>query len=114
MVVIEIPPNSNCDAVEMRVFHDLEPPRPVSRVRVNRGDGVSEWYEVTGWTVDGQPAPALAQKVDDSGEGVITLIHGGSAGLRLRAVGHAGPWRWDDPQQWGLAFILMSDQADMR
>ncbi len=114
MVVIEIPANPNCEAVEMRVFHDLEPPRPVSQVRVEREGAAPQWFGVTGWTLAGATQPAVAQKVDDSGEGVALLIHGGDAGLRLRAVGAAGSWQLDDAQQWGLPFLLISDAGDVK
>lgn len=113
MIVIEIPPNANCETVEMRIFHDLGPPRPVSRVRLEREPGVSRWYEITGWTVAGSAQPALAQHVDDSGEGVALLIYGGDAGLRLRPSGSQAPWQLDQPEQWGLSFILTSDAADV-
>ena len=98
----------------MRVFHDLTPPRSVSQVRLEREQGIAQWYEVTGWTASGTTTPALAQKVDDSGEGVAFLIHGGDAGLRLRAAGSAEPWHIDRPQQVGLPFILTTDVADLK
>ena len=113
MIAIEIPPNANCDAVDMRVFHDVEPPRPVSRMRLEREGSASRWYDVTGWTSDGNTQPALAQKVDDSGEGVIFLIRGGDAGLRFRPAGSPEPWRLGRPDQWGLPFLLMPDLADV-
>lgn len=114
MIILEIPPNPNCDAVEMRLFQDLEPPKPVSQVRLKRGTEESEWYEVVGWTTDGTVQPAVAQKVEDSGEGVAILVYGGNAGLRLRPVGSAGAWQLRQPQQWGLPFLLTTDSADIR
>ena len=114
MVVIEIPPNSNCDAVDMRVFNDLEPPRPVSRVCLERERGLPRWYEVVAWMASGATRQALAQKVEDSGEGVAFLIYGGDAGLRLRPAGSIEPWQLAHPQQWGLPFILTTDVADVK
>lgn len=114
MIVIEIPPNPNCEAVELRVFHDLEPPRPVSRVRLERAAGKPEWCEVVGWSLAQTAGPAFAQKVDDSGEGVAFLIHGGQAGLRLRAAGSREPWDLKNPSQWGLSFIITTDPNDLR
>ena len=113
MVIIEIPPNPNCDAVDMRVFHDLEPPRSVSQVRFEREHDAPRWYEVTGWTTSGATTPALAQKVDDSGEGVALLIHGGDAGLRFRPANSKTPWQLHHPEQWGTPFILTTDAADV-
>lgn len=115
MVVIEIPPNPNCEAVELRVFHDLEPPRPISHVRVEPpAAGGVQWCAVTGWTLAGDPCPALARKVDDSGEGVAILVSGGDAGLRLAPEGHDASWRLDDARQWGLPFLLLPDEGDLR
>ena len=109
MPVISIPANPNCPAVEMRLFHDLEPPRPVRQVRLERRPGRPEWCEVTGWTSGGASCPALLQKVDDSGEGVAWLLFGGDAGLRFRRRGNRGPWTLADPEQWGEPFLLMGD-----
>ena len=58
MIIIEIPDNPNCETVDMRVFHDLEPPKTVRQVRLERRVGAPEWYAVTGWTVSGEPCPA--------------------------------------------------------
>ena len=114
MIVIEIPPNPNCDTVEMRVFHDLEPPRSISRVRLEKMPASLQWYDVTGWTMAGAPQPALAVKVDDSGEGVALLIYGADAGLRLRPAGSAKAWRLNHPEQWGEPFLLTTDASDVQ
>lgn len=114
MLVIEIPPNPNCEAIELRVFHDLEPPRPVRQVRVDREGHGAQWCAVTGWTVRSEPSPALAVKVDDSGEGVAWLVYGGDAGLRLHPSHAPSSWRLHDARQWGLPFLLTADPADLR
>ena len=112
MILLEIPPNPNCEPVEQRVFNDLEPPRPVSRVRLERA-GQPAWCAVTGWTLDNAPCPAVARKVDDSGEGVVLLISGGEAGLRLQPADAATPWRLEAPGQWGEPFLLLGDTEDL-
>ena len=113
MIAIEIPPNPNCEAVELRIFHDLEPPRVVSRVRLER-HGSPQWCRVTGWTLQGDRCPALGRKVDDSGEGVVLLVSGGEAGLRLQPADYQDPWRLDHPAQWGAPFLLLADAQDVR
>ena len=99
MLVIEIPPNPNCEPVDLRVFHDLEPPKPVAQVRVERpGDTRGpQWCAVTGWTSANAACPALARKVDDSGEGVVLLISGGDAGLRFQAAAALSRGGWMTP-----------------
>lgn len=114
MIVIEIAPNPNCEAVDLRLFHELEPPRTVRQIRLERQPGHAQWYDVVGWSHDGTPQAALGQKVDDSGEGVAILIHGGDAGLRLRPCGSTSPWRLDHPHQFGLPFILTTDTSDLQ
>lgn len=115
MLVIEIPPNANCEPVELRVFHDLEPPRPVTHVRLERPEGGSApWYAVTGWTASGAPCPALVRKVDDSGDGVALLVSGGDAGLRLQPEAGVAAWRLDDARQHGVPFLLIADAVDLR
>ena len=114
MIALEIPANPNCEAVELRVFHDLTPPQPVSHVRLECSDGAATWCEVTGWTATGEQCPALLQKVDDSGEGVAFLLHGGDAGLRLRPAEQPEPWQLGNPQQWGEPFLIIADHQDVR
>ena len=114
MILLEVADNPNCPTVDLRVFHDLAPPQPVSQVRLERTPGHPQWYEITGWMRAGTPCSAFVQKVDDSGEGVAFLIYGGDAGLRLRPAGHSAPWRLDDAAQWGEPFLLVSDLSDVR
>ena len=114
-MVLEIPPNPNCEAVELRVFNDLEPPKPITHVRVEppRG-GAAQWCAVTGWTLQATSGPALARRVDDSGEGVAILVSGGEAGLRLKPERDATPWGLTQPSQWGVPFLLLPDASDLR
>lgn len=114
MIIIEIPPNPNCEMVEMRVFHDLGPPRAVRRVRLEPTPGAPQWCDIVGWTTTGAPQPARAVKVDDSGDGVVWLIYGGDAGLRFRPSGSAEPWQLDRPEQWGEPFLLIADASDVQ
>lgn len=113
MIILDIPPNPNCDATE-RVFHDVETARPVARIRLERARGVAAWYDVTGWTRAGTPCPALAQKIDDSGEGVAFLIYGGDAGLRFRPADSGEPWDLQNAHQWGDAFLITTDLNELQ
>ena len=141
MVLIEIPVNPNCDPVDLRVFHDLEPPRPITHVLIEPpgSRGPAQWCAVTGWSLNGEACPALARKVDDSGEGVVLLVSGGDAGLRLQPAHRAArvgaprqsslagsadesvegrspstaPWRLDCSEQWGAPFLLLAEVGDV-
>ena len=101
--------------MELRVFRDVETPRPVTHVRLDESTGEGDrWYAVTGWTLSGRSCPALARKVDDSGDGVALLVSGGDAGLRLQPAGRRAPWRLDDANQHGLPFLLIAEAGDLR
>ena len=112
MVIIEVSPNANCEAVDLRVFNDVEAPRLVKQVCLERQPGQPEWFEITGWSAEQAPCPALAQRVDDSGEGLAILVYGGQAGLRLRPAGNTASWSMDDAKQWGAPFLLMANEDD--
>jgi len=114
VILLEIPDNPNCPSVEQRVFHDVEPARTVSHVRLTPDGQPAQWYDVTGWTAAGTPCPAWVQKVDDSGEGVAFLLYGGDAGLRLRPNGDSAPWQLEDPRQWGESFFLLPDVSEVK
>ena len=93
----------------MRVFHDVEPARAVTHVSLERTPGAPAWYAVTGWNAGGVPTPALAQKVDDSGDGVAYLLYGGDQGLRFRSAENRAVWSLQDAAQWGESFLIISD-----
>ena len=118
MRIIEIPDNPNCVSTD-RVFHELEPPRPVVRVRLTRRASFADaseslaWCDVTGWTADGRTCPALIQKIDDSGDGVAFLLYGGDGGLRFRPAGSSMPWRLNQTDQWGEPFVIVTELSDV-
>lgn len=114
MILLEIPPNLNCEAVDQRIFNNLEPPVPVLQVRLEREIQHPRWYAVTGWTLDNQPCPATVCRVEDSGEGTVLLIAGGDAGLRLQPADRPSPWRLEELNQWGESFLLIADSGDVQ
>jgi hypothetical protein len=106
--------NPNCEVVEGRVFQERTPPRAVHQVLRSRG-GREVWCDVTGLNLEMQQCPAIARKVDDSGEGTCYLVTGGAWGLRLREAGSSGPWELAHVEQWGESFLLLpADGADLR
>lgn len=112
MVAIEVPENSNCEASELRVFHDVEAPKAVSQVCLEQTPNQPAWYDVTGWTAAGLPCPAFAQCVDDSGEGLAILVSGGEAGLRIKPADSKSAWSLQDPKQWGVPFLLIANDGE--
>jgi hypothetical protein len=91
-----------------RVFDLLTEPVQVSRVFTADPMGQDRWCQVTGWSAAG-PCPALAVLAEDSGDGVILLIYGGDAGIRLKPADSQEEWGLGCANQWGEP-CLMLDQ----
>jgi hypothetical protein len=111
---ILIEENPNCEFVDGTVFQERTPPRPVTHVR-RRRDNVEAWRSIVGLNPQMKECPALARKVDDSGDGTCYLVYGGDWGLRLKDMDSPDPWSLNNPAQWGEPFLLLSaDGADLR
>ena len=106
LIEVEVAAGDNSPLELHRMFDLLEDPRPVRRVMAPNPLGEDTWCEVTGWE-DGGPCPAMAALSEDSGEGVVLLVYGGSEGIRLRPVESAGEWDLSDGGQWGEACLML-------
>jgi hypothetical protein len=107
--------NPNCGFVDDRVLTERSDPKAVTHVlRVRKGQEL--WCPIVGLDEKGRPHPALARKVEDSGEGICYLVYGGLWGLRLKDPACSHAWGVDDEaDQWGEGFLLLpSDGADLR
>ena len=90
-----------------RMFDAMEEPAPVSRVAASDPDGNDLLCDVTGWSSEIGPCPAYAVLVEDSGEGIATLIYGGNEGIRLRPADCEEEWDLNSSRQWGEACLLL-------
>jgi len=110
---LSVDENPNCEMTDPRVFQERSEPQPVTQVLRQRGNK-DVWCPVVSWEQEGAAGPALARKVDDSGDGTCYLVYGGRWGLRLKEPTCADPWSLDDTHQWGEAFLLLpADGADL-
>ena len=98
--------NPNC-APDERAFKTSGTPRRVRQLELTSPTGVQGWWDVTGVAEGGGFCPAVADNVEDSSDGVAILVHGGPWGLRLKAPDNAGPWSLEDPEQWGVPFVVL-------
>jgi hypothetical protein len=113
-MILSLAENPNCELNDPRVFQERGEPRPVTHVLRNRRGG-EVWCPITGFSENAVTVPALARKVDDSGEGTCYLVSGGTWGLRLKEPACQDAWDLKDSHQWGEAFLLLpSDGADLR
>ncbi len=113
-VYIEVEDGPNGPGCDPMRFRELAVPLVITRVRLfdRRDDG--EWCLVTGVNKGNVPwGPARVCKVEDSGVGVAYLIYGGLWGIRLCPLDVGKPWRFDDRDQWGVPYLLLTDAADL-
>jgi hypothetical protein len=106
-VLLQIPENPNCEAMDAQVFQCRSAARTVTHVLCEHSGGM-EWCAVTGIGEGGAPCPAAACLVEDSGDGACYLVMGGAWGLRLRPPDDLGEWDLGNAAQWGVAYFLLS------
>ena len=106
--------NPNTGFADDRVYQERSEPRVVSHVlRLLKGQDL--WCPVVGLEAAGLPIPALARKVEDSGEGMCYLVYGSLWGLRLKTPDCVHSWSLEEEHQWGEPFLLLpADGADLR
>ena len=75
-------------------------------------DGRERICHVTGWSSEGARTP-YAVLVDDSGEGLATLLYGSDQGIRLKPEECDEPWDLDSPNQWGEACLLLDKDVPL-
>ena len=111
---LSVEESPNGEALDGRVFQERTAPRVVSEVLRNRG-GKEVWCPIVAVEAGGETGPALARKVDDSGDGTCYLVYGGRWGIRLKEPACQDLWSFTDPHQWGEAFLLLpADGADLK
>lgn len=110
---VEVNDGGNSPLALDRVFDLLEDPKPVSRVVSADLAGNDVWCQVIGWDEAG-PCPAMAALAEDSGDGVILLVFGGSEGIRLKPDGDDSPWDLDDAGQWGEPCLMLDKETQYR
>lgn len=114
-MIVEVESNENCQSSLFARFKEMRPARPVEFVQLYDRNAAGEWYRVTGWSDDpSPPCPAYAQLVEDSGSGTTYLVYGGLYGLRFKPASSDAPWSFNDPEQWGEAYLSLSSERDLR
>ena len=95
-----------------RVFDLLSKPAPVRRVFTSDPVGRDRWCEVTGWGSSG-PCQALAALAEDSGDGVVLLLYGGNAGIRLKSADDPEGWDLNSGDQWGEPCLMLDKDTQV-
>ena len=96
-----------------RVFSLLSEPQAISKLLTAGPSGEDIWCEVVGWDEDG-PCTAYAVEAEDSGEGVVLLIYGGTWGIRLRLEGEREEWNLTRSSQWGEPCLMLGKDTPVQ
>lgn len=88
-VEVDVEPGPASDEGVSLRFKQIDELREVSEVDYETLDGISGRFAVLGCGDGEQPIPARAAHVEDSSDGVVWLVVGGSHGLLLRHPGGA-------------------------
>jgi len=111
MIFVEVEANPNCSEYPQMVYSDLEPARPVAKVRIEKEGKTLECWVIS-VEKGGAFVPAQSQKVTDSGAGTACLVYGGEWGVRLQLSDpQASPWDLSDKGQWGEPYLLLDEEG---
>ena len=111
-IEVDVSSGPNCSWDMARMFSAMGEPRQLSRVVAPDPQGNEALCQVTGWSEDG-PCQAMAVVVEDSGDGVATLVYGGDQGIRLKAAADGGPWDLENSSQWGEPCLLLDRDVEI-
>ncbi len=113
---VEVESNQNCETSIFLRYKELGPSRRVTHIKIYDRVSQGEWCTITGWSDSPEEArcDAYAQQVEDSGAGMAVLVFGGNNGVRLQPESSQSKWDLDDETQWGEAYLLLSDDRDVR
>lgn len=113
MILIEVDDNPNCRGVPQMSYAETDPAKRVEKIRLERAGLMVECW-VTGMDKGGVLCPVYSQKVVDSGAGYAFVIYGGTWGLRFQTENPAAhPWDLYNKNQWGEAYLLLGEEADL-
>lgn len=109
MVLIEVEANPNCGEYPQMAYAEVEPPKEVKRVHIEKNGKVEECW-VTSVEEGGEFTSAKAAKVTDSGSGFAYVIFGGQWGVRLQQEDPKyHPWDFNNHDQWGEPYLLIGE-----
>ncbi|PIQ85376.1 MAG: hypothetical protein COV74_09255 [Candidatus Omnitrophica bacterium CG11_big_fil_rev_8_21_14_0_20_45_26] len=106
---LEVQENPNSKAHPLMVFEDLDQPKTVFSILIER-EGKEVWADVVGVHEEGIFKPARVQKVADSGAGAALLVYGGLWGIRFRLKSGLKPWNLKESTQWGMPYFVCADE----
>ena len=98
--------NENTSQNFSMLYRDISPSREVYCIKYNMG-GDEFPVQVKGWNKEtNSPCAAYACQVEESGDGIAILIHGGSGGIRIKPLEDETEWGLGAPNQKGETHLV--------
>lgn len=103
---IDVEANKNINKNFSMLYRDVSTSREVYCIKY-QADGVDFPVQVKGWDKDTNlPCAAYACQVEESGDGVAILIHGGSGGIRMKPLEDETEWKLGAKNQHGETHLV--------
>ena len=107
LIELEVNEGENSAFDLHRMYNLLQEPAQIFQFKSDYLTDEPVRYMVSGWEAGNQPCPAYAAQAEDSGDGVILLIYGGSEGLRIQRADDNKPWSISESSQWGEPCLML-------
>ncbi|MQG07973.1 MAG: hypothetical protein FI684_02935 [SAR202 cluster bacterium] len=111
LIELEVSAGENSPLDLHRMYNLLQDPVQISIFESDYLTDEPVKYAVTGWSEDNKPCPAQAAQAEDSGDGVILLIYGGTEGIRIQRADDYKEWNISDPSQWGEPCLMLDPKT---
>jgi len=103
---VDVESNENIHENFSMLYRDVSKSREIYCIKYNI-DGEESPVQIIGWDKETQsPCSAYACQVEESGDGVATLIHGGSGGIRIKPLEDETEWDLGATKQKGATHLI--------
>ena len=103
---IDVEANENINKNFNMLYRDISLSREVYCIKYQMNEDNSP-VQVKGWDKEtNSPCAAYACQVEESGDGVAILIHGGSGGIRMKPLEDEAEWKLGAPNQQGETHLV--------
>ena len=106
VMYVDVEANDNINESFSMLYRDISKSREVYCIKYNMGEDDSP-VQIKGWDKEtNSPCAAYACQVEESGDGVALLIHGGSGGIRIKLLEDETEWKVGEPNQKGETHLV--------
>ena len=105
---VDVEANENIHENFSMLYRDVSVSREIYCIKYNI-EGEESPVQVIGWDKETQsPCAAYACQIEESGDGIATLIHGGTGGIRIKLLEDEAEWKLREPKQKGVTHLVYS------